>query len=182
MPIIHLPLFAFYYYNQRKAESLGLVPQSDGGRTFAQSIVYYAREFEVIGLILISAELALFLLALGVYSYQANQWRSPMIICFLIFGGLLVIAFCLYERSIAPVPFIPWRLMKNRTVLFTFTMVTSLYMIWYIWDTYFFSMLIVVFNSSVSVATYIRNIYTIGPCFWRVVMGIIIRYNGRLKW
>ncbi|KAL1971968.1 hypothetical protein VTN31DRAFT_2056 [Thermomyces dupontii] len=182
MPIAYFPLFALFYYNQRKAEKLGLVPRDPSGRTLAQSIFYYAREFDIIGLILISAGLALFLLALSLYSYQADQWRSPLIICFLIFGGLLVIAFCLYERYIAPVTFIPWRLMRNRTVFFTFTMVASLYMIWYIWNSYFYSMLIVVFNTSVSVATYIQNIYTVGSCFWGVVMGIVIRYNGRLKW
>ncbi|TGO50756.1 hypothetical protein BOTNAR_0381g00080 [Botryotinia narcissicola] len=53
---------------------------------------------------------------------------------------------------------------------------------WYIWDSYFYSMLIVVFNQSVTNATYISNIYTIGSCFWALVVGIIIRFNGRLKW
>ena len=43
-------------------------------------------------------------------------------------------------------------------------------------------MLIVVFNQSVTNATYISNIYTIGSCFWALVVGIIIRFNGRLKW
>jgi hypothetical protein len=55
-------------------------------------------------------------------------------------------------------------------------------MSWYIWDSYFYSLLIVVFNLSVTHATYVNNIYTIGSCFWALVMGVVIRYNGRLKW
>ncbi|CAD6440531.1 b4aa8a9d-069b-49f1-8cd9-551315fc6011 [Sclerotinia trifoliorum] len=43
--------------------------------------------------------------------------------------------------------------MKDRTVFFTYSMVSGLYCAWYIWDSYFYSMLTVVF-----------------------------KYNGRLKW
>lgn len=61
-------------------------------------------------------------------------------------------------------------------------MAASLYMAWYVWDNYFYSLLIVVFDCSVTNATYISNIYTMGATFWSIVMGIVVRYNGRLKW
>ena len=38
------------------------------------------------------------------------------------------------------------------------------------------------FNTSVADATYILNIYTIGATFWCLAVGVLIRYNGRLKW
>lgn len=136
----------------------------------------------MIGLILLSAGLALFLLPFSIYSYQPEQWRSPLIICLIIFGGLLIIAFALYEKYLAPVTFVPWPLLKNRTVFFTFAMVGSLYTAWYIWDNYFYSFLIVVFDLSVQDATYITNIYTIGSTFWAVVVGVMFRYWGRIKW
>ncbi|CCD34335.1 similar to siderophore iron transporter mirB [Botrytis cinerea T4] len=181
-PIICIPLFGLFYYHQKKAEKQGLIQKLDSGRTWAESFIYYCREFDVIGLLLIAAGLALFLLTFSLYSYQKGEWKSPLVICFIIFGGLLIIAFALYEMYLAPVTFIPWGLMKDRTVFFTYTMVASLYCAWYIWDSYFYSMLIVVFNQSVTNATYISNIYTIGSCFWALVVGIIIRFNGRLKW
>lgn len=93
----------------------------------------------------------------------------------------MIIAFALYERFLAPVTFIPWELMKNRTVFFTYTMVACLYTAWYIWDNYFYSMLVVVFDTGITNATYISNIYTIGATFWSIVMAAIIRYNWRLK-
>lgn len=61
-------------------------------------------------------------------------------------------------------------------------MVVSLYLAWYIWDSYFYSLLQVMFNQTVTEATYIANIYTMGSCFWCLVFGVILRYNGRLKW
>jgi MFS family permease len=182
LPVVCSPLFGLFYYNQRKAEKQGLLNTEPSGRTFAQNVIYYGREFDVIGILLIAAGLALFLLAFNIYTYQPDQWRSPLIICFIIFGGLFIIFFAVYERYLAPVTFIPWALMKDRTVFFTFSMIASLYTAWYIWDSYFYSMLIVVFNQSVSHATYIQNIYTVGSTFWSLVMGVIIRYNGRLKW
>jgi MFS family permease len=181
-PIICIPLYSIFYFNQKKAEKLGLVAKQGSGRTFMESIRYYCREFDVVGLLLIAGGLGLFLLAFNLYTYQKNEWRSPLVICFLIFGGLLIIAFALYEAYVAPVTFIPFHLMKDRTVFFTYTMVASLYCAWYIWDSYFYSMLIVVFNQSVTDATYISNIYTVGSTFWALVVGVVIRYNGRLKW
>ncbi|KKY19248.1 putative siderophore iron [Phaeomoniella chlamydospora] len=182
-PIVCAPLIALFIYNERKAKKAGLLPERvSSNRTAMQSIIYYCREFDVIGILLLATGLSLFLLSFSLYSYQTEQWKSPMIICFVIFGSLLIVAFALYEKYLAPVTFIPWTLLMDRTVFFTFTMVASIYLAWYLWDSYFYSFLIVVFNQTVSQATYITNIYTVGACFWAVIVGIIIRYNGRLKW
>lgn len=182
VPIVCSPLFGLFYYNLLKARKAGLIPKVENNRTWTQSIVYYAIEFDVVGLLLICGGLALFLLSFNLYASQPNQWKSPLIICFLIFGGLLIIAFGLWEKWGAPVTFIPWNLMTNRTVWSTYTMVASIYLAWYLWDSFFYSYLIVVYNLTISQATYITNIYTIGSTFWSLVMGVIIRYNGRLKW
>lgn len=182
IPVVSSPLFGLFHYNQLKAKRQGLLDTTPSNRTLSENIIFYCREFDVVGLLLIATGLALFLLSFNIYAYQQDEWKSPLIICFIIFGGLLIITFALYERFLAPVTFIPWELMKNRTVFFTYTMVACLYTAWYIWDNYFYSMLIVVFDTGVTNATYISNIYTIGATFWSIVMAAIIRYNGRLKW
>ena len=181
-PVASAPLFYVFYKNNKKAHEAGLVPaRPDSGRTFAQSVVYYAKEFDIIGLLLLSAGLGMFLLSFSLYSYQASGWHSALTICLITFGALLIVAFALYERFLAPVTFIPWALMKNRTVFFTYTMVASLYCAYALWDSYFYSFLIVVFDVSIAQATYITNIYTIGSCFWALVIGVIIKFSGRLK-
>lgn len=181
-PLVCAPLWALFYSNQRKAIKMGLVKVTPHGRGVLQNIVYYGKEFDIIGILLAAVGIGLFLLSFSLYALQPQQWRSPMIICFLIFGGLLIIAFVLYERFIAPVTFVPWYLIKNRTVFFTYTMVASLYTAWYLWDNYFYSFCVVVFDMTVTNATYMGNVYTMGSTFWAILFGIFIRYNGRLKW
>ncbi|PYI28997.1 MFS transporter [Aspergillus indologenus CBS 114.80] len=183
MPIVCAPLWGLWYYIQKKAERMGLTEKRErSGRTLVQSIVHYAIEFDVVGLLIIATGFSLFLLAFNLYSYQANEWRSPLIICFIVIGALLILAFVVWERFWAPVQFMPWALIQDRTVVFTFSMVVSLYLAWYIWDSYFYSLLQVVFNQTVTQATYISNIYTIGSCFWCLIFGAILRYQGRLKY
>ena len=182
MPITCAPLTVLFWLNQKKAEKQGLLPPRPSRGTPLQTFVYYCKEFDVIGILLICTGLSLFLLSFSLYSYQGDGWRSPLIICFLIFGGLLVIAFAFYEKYLAPVTFIPYHLIKDRTIIFTYIMAASLYTAWYVWDSYFYSLLIVVFDQSITNATYIGNIYTIGSCFWALVLGLMIRYYGHVKW
>lgn len=51
-----------------------------------------------------------------------GKWQSPMIICFLIISGLLVIGFLCWERFIIrensiQEPVFPWRFVKNRVFM-----------------------------------------------------------------
>lgn len=63
VPITCSPLFAIFYLNQKKAEKLGLIPKVDSGRTSMESVAFYAREFDVVGLLMFATGLALFLLS-----------------------------------------------------------------------------------------------------------------------
>lgn len=182
IPVVCAPLIALFFINEAKARRQGLIEPRPNHGTFSQKVIYYAKEFDVVGLLILATGLALFLLSFNIYSYQADQWKSPLIICFIIFGGLLIIAFGLWEKYGAPVTFVPWHLLRNRTVIFTYTMAASLYMAWYVWDSYFYSALIVLFNQTIVHATYISNIYTMGSCFICLVYGVALRYYGRLKW
>ncbi|OAK96590.1 siderophore iron transporter mirB [Phaeosphaeriaceae sp. SRC1lsM3a] len=180
-PFVCAPLIYIFFANEAKARRQGLIPPSPDRGTFGQKLIYYAKEFDVVGLLLLATGLSFFLLAFNLYSYQADTWKSPLIICFLIIGPLLVGAFAAWEKYGAPVTFIPWTLLKNRTVIFTYTMAFSMYIGWYIWNNYFYSMLVVMFNQPVTYATYIANIYTMGSCFISLVYGVCLRYYGKLK-
>ncbi|KAK3700369.1 MFS siderochrome iron transporter 1 [Vermiconidia calcicola] len=181
-PIVAMPLFFLFVWNYRKAKKLGVAPVHNSGRTTMQSIKHYLIEFDAAGLLLLCGGLALFLLPFSLYSYQSNGWQSAMIICMILFGGLLLIAFALYEKFIAPVTFIPFDLLKDRTVLGANILAAVLFIEFYIWNSYFFSFLQVVNNLSITEASYVGRIYTIGSCFWALVVGLLIRWSGRFKW
>ncbi|KAK0391591.1 hypothetical protein NLU13_1091 [Sarocladium strictum] len=181
LPVVAAPLIYLFVKNNRKARERGLIPEEPSRGSFAEAVKYYVIEFDLAGLLILATGLSLFLLAFNLYSYQADQWKSPMIICFIIFGFLLIVAFGFWEKYGAPVSFVPWHLLKNRTVIFTYTMAFSLYTAWYIWDTYLYSMLIVVFNQPITYAGYINNTYTMGSCTCSIIYGLALRYYGKLK-
>jgi hypothetical protein len=170
------------WHNFRKAKRQGLIPERNSGRTPMQSLAYYCREFDAVGLLLLSAGLALFLLPFNIYSDQMDGWRSPLIICFLVFGLLLIICFALWERFLAPVKFIPYSLLTDRTVLGACIVAAVVFVSFYIWDAFFSSFLQVNNNLTVTQATYVTQIYSIGSCFWAILVGLLIRYTGRFKW
>lgn len=181
-PFVMSPLIAMLWINQNRAIKQGLITSNPNRGSFAQTAMYYIKEFDVFGILLLATGLALFLLSFNLYTYQKDEWRSPLILCFLIIGFLLCICFGLYEKYFAPVTFIPWHLLKNRTVIFTYTMAASLYTAWYVWDSYFYSLLIVLFNQPVLYATYITNTYTMGSCLSSIIFGFCLRKYGKLKW
>ncbi|KAF4619758.1 hypothetical protein D9613_004732 [Agrocybe pediades] len=181
-PAVTLPLFFIFWTNYRKAEKMGLVKREPSGRTTMESIKYYAVEFDLFGLFLICAGLALFLLPFSLYSYQGDGWRSAMIIAMIIIGGLLIIAFAVWERYFAPKTFIPYGLLVDRTVLGACILSGVLFISFYIWNSYFYSFLIVVNGLTVTEASYVGNIYSIGSCLFALIVGILIRVTGRFKW
>ena len=159
-PLVAMPILALFLYNYRKAKRAGVMPpREDSGRTAFQSIKYYLIEFDVVGLILICGGLALFLLPFSLYSYQPNGWQSPMVICMIIFGGLLLIGFGLYEKYVAPKTFLPFHLMTDRTVIGAYILAAVFFVEWYIWNSFFSSFLQVVNNLSITEASYVGNIY-----------------------
>ncbi|PFH57389.1 hypothetical protein XA68_15136 [Ophiocordyceps unilateralis] len=182
-PFVSLPLIVLFAYNLVKAKRLGLMPARSGPRrTLVQSMRHYLIEFDVVGLLLISAGLALFLLPFSIYTYQPAQWRSPLIICMVVFGVVLLVCFALYEKFLAPIQFLPYRLLVDRTILGAMVLSASTFVAFYIWENYFSSFLQVVNGLSLTEATYVGKIYVMGSCFWGIATGLLIRLSGRFKW
>ncbi|EXJ68536.1 uncharacterized protein A1O5_08329 [Cladophialophora psammophila CBS 110553] len=180
-PAVCLPVFFLFVFNYREAKKAGLMPTRQSDRTMIQAIQHYAIEFDLFGLLLITAGLALFLLPFSLYSYQADGWRSSMIICMIIFGALLLVGFGLWEKYCAPKKFIPWELFTDRTVVGANILAAVLFVSFYIWDSFFYSFLIVVNNQTITHASYITNIYSIGACFFAIPVGMYIRWRGHFK-
>lgn len=206
-PVITAPLFIIFVYNYHKAKKQGLVvklppapPQehtafyyishrdvSGLGRHLADvaktpgTLLYYAREFDVIGLLLLSASLSLFLLPFNIYSYQTEGWKAPIIISFLVVGVVLMGVFVLWEKYLAPVTFIPYPLLKDRTVIASCVLAACSFISYYCWDSYFNQFLQVVNNQDLVNTGYIVSMYNICSCFWSFIVGLFIRYTGRFK-
>ena len=181
VPAISLPLFGLFVYNYHKANQQGLVPTRESRGAAWKSFLYYCREFDVFGLILLSGGVALFLLPFNLYTLQAKGWRSPLIICLLVFGIVLMIIFAVWERIFAPVTFIPYSLLLDRTVLGACILSATLFLSYSCWNSYFSSFLQVVNDLSVTHASYVVQTYTVGTVLCSIAVGLLIHYTGRYK-
>ncbi|KAH6620173.1 siderophore iron transporter [Boeremia exigua] len=180
--IVVLPLLALFWANYRKAVRTGIIVRATSNRRFIESVKYYAVEFDVGGLVLLMGGLVFLLLPFSLYSYQPGQWRSAFVISFLIIGGLLLAAFVAYEKLLAPKSFMPFELLLDRTILGACIVSGLFFVSFFVWNAYFYSYLTVVTGLSVTEATYVVNIYSIGSCLWSFVVGVLIRWTGRFKW
>ncbi|KAL4987967.1 major facilitator superfamily domain-containing protein [Aspergillus falconensis] len=181
IPILCLPLFGLLVWNSLKAKKEAVFVAEKSSRRLLESFVYYCREFDAIGLFLVTAGLALFLLPFNLYALQADGWRSPLMICLLVFGVALVIVFAIWERFFAPVAFMPFSLLLDRNMVGACLLSAVLFVSYYCWFAMFTSYLQVVHDLSVTKASYVANAYSVGGSVAAICAGIVIRYTGRYK-
>ncbi|CAM1509772.1 Fc.00g001070.m01.CDS01 [Cosmosporella sp. VM-42] len=181
VPILCLPLLGLLMLNHFKAKKRGIFIVEKRTISPWASFLHYCREFDAIGLFLITAGLALFLLPFNLYTLQPLGWKSPLIICLLVFGWALMVLFALWERFFAPVTFIPYSLLLDRNMMGACVLGTVLFISFYCWNSFFSSFLQVVNNLSVTDASYVVQIYSLGGSLFAIAAGAAIRYTGRFK-
>ncbi|KAL8286026.1 hypothetical protein RB597_002902 [Gaeumannomyces tritici] len=181
-PAVVLPLSGLFLWNQRRARRFGLIPPRSRRLPGLADVRTYCVDVDLLGILLLAAGMALTLLALNIYQLQAERWRSPLIISFLVCGPLLLAAFAVWEARWAPVKFIPMHLLTDRTVFFAGVTVLFVFFSSAVWGSWFTSMLLVAFNQRVSTTTYITNIYRTGSCLSALAIGYLIRRSGRFRW
>lgn len=182
LPCVTLPLFGLFMFHYRKAKREGIVPaRPKSGRTFWQSTVHYVHEFDLIGLLLLSAGFSFLLLPFNLYTLEAKGWGSAMVICFLIFGVLFIAAFVVWERFFARVSLTPWPILRDRTVLGTCMVGFTLFVSTSCWNTYLTSYLQVVYGLDVTHASYVVQSGTVVSIIASIVTGLVISFTGRYK-
>jgi hypothetical protein len=124
----------------------------------------------------------LFLLPFSIATSTADSWRSASIIAMLVIGIACLVAFVIFERYFSPRPFIPYRLLVDRTVLGACMLDFTWQIAYYCWASYFTSYLQVVYDLSISEAGYISSIYDVVASVWLFPVGYLIRRTGYFKW
>ncbi|RTE76447.1 hypothetical protein BHE90_009090 [Fusarium euwallaceae] len=181
-PAFMLPLFDLFMYYYCKAKRMELVPKRESNREWRGPIYHYAREFDAVGLLLITADIALVLLPFNIYSYQKGQCKAHIILYSFIFGSLFIIAFALSEKCFAPVKFLPYHLLTDRTAIGSSVLAGAVCQ---------FLLLGCLLSSFVQVANglvvveqiWMNNIYNTSPRLWSISIpvGLFVRRYGRFK-
>ena len=136
----------------------------------------------MLGCFLLAAGLVIFLLPFSLADAAPNSWKSGYIIAMIVLGIVLLGLFAASQRFISPKPFLPYRFLKDRTILGSCLLAFSYQVAYYAWASYFSSFLQVVSGLSISTAGYVGNTFDVVSGVWLFVVGILIKKTGYFKW
>lgn len=125
IPAVCAPLIGILAVNMRRAKSRGFLKPRTNDRLATRSacnevcfpvVQYWVVEIDLVGITLLMAALSLLMLPLSLASYQADKWKSALIISLLCTGAVCLLVFVVYEKR-ATKTFIRYELLKNRNIL-----------------------------------------------------------------
>ncbi|CAK7208003.1 hypothetical protein SEUCBS139899_010837 [Sporothrix eucalyptigena] len=177
-----VPILIVFILQAQKAKKFGLYPVKPSDRTFWESTKHYVVAFDVVGLLLSSAGFSLLLLPFSLATSAPNGWKTGYIIAMFIVGGICLILFALWEKWYAPVQYLPWKHLTDRTILGGSLVYGFMFCSIYCWDTYYSSYLQVVNNQSITTSGYILNGFSLGAAFLSPFIGALARYTGNFKY
>ncbi|KAM0542044.1 hypothetical protein ACHAPJ_012970 [Fusarium lateritium] len=180
-PVVCAPLYILLKFNLRKAKN-NILPREASGRTFKQSVWHYLIEFDILGVFLFAVGLIVFLLPFTIASTAPNGWATGYIIAMIVVGFVLLVGFGINEVYLAPVPFLKFHFLTDRTLVGACLLDLTYQISYYCWNNYFTSFLQVVNYLSVAEAGYVNNTFNVVSGFLLFIIGWGIRKTGYFKW
>lgn len=131
---------------------------------------------------LLASGLVIFLLPFTLADSAPSGWRTGYIIAMLVLGFVLLVTFALHERYSAREPFIPFKLLTDKSVLATLALATTYQISYYCWNSYFTSFLQVVSDLTIAQAGYVSNTFDVVSGVLLIGVGFAISKTGYFKW
>ncbi|KAL8891509.1 MAG: hypothetical protein Q9205_000410 [Flavoplaca limonia] len=186
LPVSFLPLALALFLNTRKAKKLGrLHPSPWAGQSFSTGAKNLWYELDIMGLLLLSAAFALILIPCTLAQRARGGWNNGSMIAMVVIGALCLVAFPLWESSsrLAPHPFMPPRLFKNRTVAAGCAIAFFYFAVFYTSvQPYFYSYLQVVQNHSITAAGHITQTFSFTSTVASIITGLAIKFSRHYKY
>lgn len=104
-----------------------VAPAAEIEATWGQKMMRNLEEIDALGLILLGFGWSLLLLPFSLNTYADNGWKNPSLVAMMVVGGLLLIAYVVYEIKWAKIPSAPRRLVFNQTFIMAIV-IDSIYM------------------------------------------------------
>lgn len=115
--VFAIPPGAIFIWSIWNTKRKGLYPKRTETRTYWELVKYYFVQFDMIGMILTIAGWSLLLLPFSLATYAPHGWSTYYIILMIVLGVVCLAGFVLWEIYMAPVPYIPWKFLRDRTIL-----------------------------------------------------------------
>ncbi|KAJ8117464.1 hypothetical protein ONZ43_g4202 [Nemania bipapillata] len=181
-PIVAAPLYFILKFNLRKAKKEGALVEEKNNRSILQTVWFYAMEFDIIGVILFSTGLVVFLLPFDIATSAPYGWATAYIIAMIVVGLVVLVIFGFYEALLAPTPMLNFALLSDRTVIGACGLDATYQVAYYCWNNYFTSFLQVVNDLGIAEAGYVNNTFNVVSGILLFFVGYLIRRTGRFKW
>ncbi|KAM7222442.1 Major facilitator superfamily domain containing protein [Rhypophila decipiens] len=187
LPVAFVPLALCLFFSNRKAQRKGLVKtripslQPNPPKAAKSSSTSLLHDLDIIGTLLLSGGLSLFLLPLTLVSHSSAGWSDIRIQSMIVLGIILLILFPIWESrpSLAPHPLLPLVLLKSRTFVAGCLLGFFYFMIFYIAvQPYFYSYLLVALNLPVSRAGQITQTFSFASTIAALLVSLGIRQTG----
>ncbi|KZL63241.1 siderophore iron [Colletotrichum incanum] len=158
-----------------------VAPATEPSSTWSQSLKRNLIEIDAFGLVLLGFGWSLLLLPFSLKTYAEHGWRNQSLIVMMVVGGILLIAYVVYEIKWAKVPSAPRRLVMNKTFLMAIV-IDSFYMLagnmrGLYWSSYVY----IAKPWSSQDWVYYNNTLTLALCVFGLVAGLLQRWTHRYK-
>ncbi|KAK0392900.1 hypothetical protein NLU13_2394 [Sarocladium strictum] len=180
IPASALPLVVTMLVLDRQAKQANAEHEHGTSPFRLRSVQDLLWELDVIGVLILTAALAMTLVPLTLAGGQDSKWQDAGILAPLIIGVLLLPAFVLWEsRTISPV--LPLHLLRDRTVWACLTISCAFPFAFMVHGNYLFSLLVVSYDFSIEAATRVASLYSFCAVVSGTVVGVILIKVRRLK-
>ncbi|KAF6816301.1 siderophore iron transporter [Colletotrichum plurivorum] len=158
-----------------------IAPAAEEKTTWTQSLKRNLIEIDAFGLILLGFGWSLLLLPFSLKTYADHGWRNQSLIAMMVVGGVLLIAYGVYEIKWAKVPSAPRRLVMNKTFLMAIVIDAFYMLAGNIRGLYWSSYVYIAKPWSSQNWVYYNNTLTLALCVFGLVAGLIQRWTHRYK-
>ncbi|KAI9635925.1 major facilitator superfamily domain-containing protein [Dioszegia hungarica] len=138
-------------------------------------------QLDFIGLVLFVLGFGMFFVTITLANSRTARWSDPHAIALLILGGLFIIGFGLYEHYYAPHPLIPFRLLRNKTVIGCMLIALIHPMAGRIVNGYLNTFFVVAAGVDVKTATRLSTVPSFAATFIAIFASMVVRYTRRIK-
>lgn len=103
MPVVLSPAILIMLFFQKKAAKLVII-EPRKKLPLKRRVWNFLIQMDALGLLIMTLGWTLLLIPFSLYPLVDNGWKNPSLIAMIVVGGVLLIAYVLYEVYIAPVP------------------------------------------------------------------------------
>lgn len=176
-PVCAAPLILMMIFLGRQARKVTPKTQYP---PILHSLQHLFWELDIIGVLLLTASLAMIMIPLTLAGGAGDKWDNAGILAPLIIGVLLMPTFIFWESKTSH-PLLPFRFFKDRMVWACLSLGCFCTFAYATHASYLFTLLVVSYDFSVSNATRIASLYGFCAVLSAAILGLIVMKVRRLK-